>query len=119
MNVTITRRDTFTTVDYEEWCEACPEAYEQYLKARRETVSTTGEESGCANGPHWDHLLQKVEGPQPVTEEEYRFAAPELRSSLICFVNAKNVLVEGVRFADPNSAQPPQPQDANRVMKLP
>jgi polygalacturonase len=97
-NVTVTGRGVLTTGDYEEWRKAYKGAYEEYLKARKGVVSTGGDESGSANGPHWDHLLRALEAKQPVSEEEYREAAAELRPSFVCFMNAKNVLVEGVRF---------------------
>ena len=61
-------------------------------------MSTHGDESRSANGPHWDHLLAALEAKQPVSEQEYREAAAELRPSFVCFMNAKNVLVEGVRI---------------------
>jgi hypothetical protein len=97
-NVTVTGRGILTTGDYEEWRKAYKGAYEEYLKARQGVVSTGGDESGSANGPHWDHLLKALEARQPVSEEEYREAAAELRPSFVCFMNAKNVLVEGVRI---------------------
>jgi polygalacturonase len=97
-NVTVTGRGTLTTGDYEAWRKAYPAAYEEYLKARHGLVSTGGDESGSANGPHWDHLLQALEAGRPVSREEYLAAAPELRPSFICFMNAKNVLVEGVHI---------------------
>jgi polygalacturonase len=97
-NVAVTGRGVLTTADYEAWRKAYPKAYEEYLKSRRGVVSTGGDESGSANGPHWDHLLQLLEAGRPVSEQEYLDAAPELRPSLICFRNAKNVLVEGVRI---------------------
>jgi polygalacturonase len=97
-NVTVTGRGILTTGDYEMWRKAYKGAYEEYLKARKGVVSTNGDESGSANGPHWDHLLKALEAKQPVSEEEYREAAAELRPSFVCFMNAKNVLVEGVRI---------------------
>jgi polygalacturonase len=97
-NVAVTGRGILTTGDYEAWRKAYPSAYEEYLKARNGRVSTSGDESGSANGPHWDHLLKALEARQAVSEEEYRKAAAELRPSFICFVNARNVLVEGVRI---------------------
>ena len=97
-NVTVTGRGILTTADYEAWRKAYKDAYEGYLKWRKGVVSTSGDESGSANGPHWDHLLKALEAKQPVSEEEYRHAAGELRPSFICFMNAKNVLVEGVRI---------------------
>jgi polygalacturonase len=97
-NVALTGRGILTTGDYEAWRKAYPRVYEEYLEARKGVVSTSGDESGSANGPHWDHLLKALEAKQPVSEEEYRAAAGELRPSFVCFMNAKNVLVEGVRF---------------------
>jgi len=97
-NVTVTGRGILTTADYEAWRKAYKGAYEEYLKAHNGVVSTGGDESGSANGPHWDHLLKALEAKQPVSEEEYREAAAELRPSFVCFMNAKNVLVEDVRF---------------------
>ena len=86
-NVTITGRGTLTTGDYAAWG-----------KAYGTPVPEARDESGNANGPHWDRLLKALEAKQPVTEAEYRAAARELRPSFICFQNAKNVLVEGVRL---------------------
>jgi polygalacturonase len=97
-NVTVTGRGILTTGDYEAWRKAYKGAYEQYLKARDAVVSTGRRYSGSANGPHWDHLLEALEAKQPVSEQEYREAAPGLPPSIVCFMNAKNVLVEGVRF---------------------
>ena len=97
-NVTVTGRGTVTTGDYEAWRKAYPDAYENYLKARNGVVSTGGDESMSANGPNWDHLLEVLEAKRPATEKEYRDAAGELRPSFICFMNAKNVLVEDVRI---------------------
>ena len=97
-NVTITGRGILTTADYEAWRKAYPAAYAEYLKLHNGVVSTGGDESASANGPHWDHLLQALEARQPVSEREYREAAAELRPSFVCFMNAKNVLVENVRF---------------------
>jgi len=97
-NVAVTGRGIVTTSDYEAWRKAYPLAYEGYLKARKGVVSTGGDASGSANGPNWDHLLAALQAKRPVSEEEYRAAAGELRPSFLCFQNAKNVLVEGVRF---------------------
>jgi polygalacturonase len=97
-NVTVTGRGTVTTGDYEAWRKAYKDAYEEYLKARKGVVSTHGDESGSANGPRWDHLLKALEAKQPVSEEEYRRAAAETHPSFVCFMNAKNVLVEGVHI---------------------
>ena len=74
-NVTVTGRGILTTGDYEAWRKAYKDAYEEYLKARKGVVSTGGDESGSANGPHWDHLLKALEARQPVSEAEYREAA--------------------------------------------
>jgi polygalacturonase len=97
-NVTVTGRGTLTTGDYEAWRKAYKDAYEEYLKARKGVVLTHGDESGSANGPRWDHLLKALEAKQPVSEEEYRRAAAETHPSFVCFMNAKNVLVEGVHI---------------------
>lgn len=97
-NVTVTGRGTVTTGDYEAWRKAYKDAYEEYLKARKGVVLTHGDESGSANGPRWDHLLKALEAKQPVSEEEYRRAAAETHPSFVCFMNAKNVLVEGVHI---------------------
>lgn len=97
-NVAVRGRGILTTGDYEAWRKAYREAYEEYLKSRGGAVSTHGDESGSANGPRWDHLLQSLEAGRPVTAEDYRAAAAELRPSFICFMNAKNVLVEDVRI---------------------
>jgi polygalacturonase len=97
-NVTVTGRGIITTGDYEAWRKGYNDAYDEYLKAHNGVVSTGGDESSSANGPNWDHLLAALEARQPVTEEDYRKAAAELRPSFVCFINAKNVLVEGVRI---------------------
>lgn len=97
-NVTVTGRGIVTTGDYEAWRKAYPETYAEYLKAHNGSVSTHGDESESANGPHWDRLLKLLELRQPVTDQDYRAAAPELRPSLICFTNSRNVMVEGVRI---------------------
>ena len=97
-NVTVTGRGVLTTGDYEAWRKAYPAAYEDYLKAYKGVVSTHGDESGSANGPHWDHLLKALELKQPVSDADYRAAAAETRPSFICFMNARNVLVEDVRI---------------------
>lgn len=97
-NVAVTGRGILTTGDYEAWRKAYPDAYQEYLKARKGVVSTGGDASGSANGPHWDHLLEALEAKLPVSEKDYREAAAELRPSFVCFMNAKNVLVEDVRI---------------------
>jgi polygalacturonase len=89
-NVTITGRGILTTADYEAWRRAYPGDYTK--------LTTHGDDTASANGPHWDHLLAALEAKRPVSEQEYRDAAAELRPSLICFRNARNVSVEGVRI---------------------
>jgi polygalacturonase len=98
VNVAVTGRGVLTTSNYEAWRKAYPAAYEGYLKARKGIVSTGGDESGSANGPNWDRLLSALQAKRPVSEQEYRAAAGELRPSFLCFMNARNVLVEGVRI---------------------
>src|SRR5664280_1696807 len=66
-NVTVTGRGILTTGDYEAWRKAYKGAYEEYLEARKGVVSTHGDESASANGPHWDRLLKALEGKQPVS----------------------------------------------------
>lgn len=85
-NVAVTGRGILTTGLYEEWGKAYGPA------------SVIPEKSENANGPQWDHLLKSLEAGHPVSEAEYREAAPELRPSFIYFANAKNVLVENVRI---------------------
>jgi polygalacturonase len=85
-NVTITGRGILTTGRYADWGKAYGPA---------PVISNTAEN---ANGPHWDHLLKSLENGQPVTEDESRAAAKELRPSFVYFADSKNVLVEGVRI---------------------
>jgi polygalacturonase len=89
-NVTITGRGILTTADYEAWRRAYPGDYSK--------LTTHGDDTASANGPHWDHLLAALEAKRPLSEQEYRDAAAELRPSFICFRNARNVSVEGVRI---------------------
>ena len=91
-NVAVTGRGILTTADYEAWRKAYPAAYAAGV------ASTHGDETMSANGPHWDHLLAVLEMGRPASEREYREAAAELRPSFVSFMNAKNVLVEGVRI---------------------
>ena len=86
-NVTITGRGTLTTGDYEQWGTA-------YGGAAPKRSS----DAENANGPHWDHLLKALEARQPVSEADYRAAAPELRPSFVFFMNARNILVENVHI---------------------
>jgi polygalacturonase len=85
-NVAVTGRGILTTADYDSWRNAYA------------VVSTGGTPSENANGPHWDRLLKDLETKRPIPEQEYLEAAPELRPSFLCFMNSKNVLVEGVRI---------------------
>ncbi|HVW20995.1 MAG TPA: glycosyl hydrolase family 28 protein [Opitutaceae bacterium] len=97
-NVTVTGRGVLTTGDYEAWRKAYPAAYRSYLELHHGVVSTGGDEAASANGPNWDRLLRDLEAGRTPPEAEYLAAAPELRPSFLCFINAKNVLVEGVRI---------------------
>ena len=83
-NVTIKGRGIITTGDFPAWGKAYG--------------IPAPDKSGSEFGPHWDHVLQKVEAKQQVSEEEYRAAAPELRPSVVSFMNAKNGLIEGIRI---------------------
>ena len=85
-NVTVTGRGVLTTGRYEEWAKAYG------------PPPVINSKSENANGPHWDHLLRSLEAGQPVTDEESRAAAAELRPSFIYFSNSKNILVENVRI---------------------
>ena len=85
-NVTVTGRGILTTGLYEDWAKAYG------------PPPVIPDKSENANGPHWDHLLRSLEAGKPVSEAEYREAAPELRPSFIYFANSKNVLVEDVRI---------------------
>jgi polygalacturonase len=85
-NVTITGRGVLTTGRYGDWARAYgpPPA----IKNKSEN----------ANGPHWEHLLQSLEAGRPVSEEEERQAAVELRPEFIYFSHSRNILVENVRI---------------------
>lgn len=72
--------------------------YADVVKAQGKSNASSAEELGSANGPQWEHLLQALDAGKPISEEEYRAAAAEMRPSFIRFMNAKNVLVEGLRF---------------------
>lgn len=82
-NVTVTGRGTFITGDYRAWGTAYGPA---------PAIAP----SGNANGPLWQNLLDKLEAHQPVSQDEYRAAAAELRPSFLCFTRAKNVLIENI-----------------------
>lgn len=85
-NVAVTGRGTLTTGDFGAWARADG------------TPPAIADKSENANGPGWDHLLKALEAGQPVTDEDYRAAARELRPSFVSFTRAKNVLVQGVRI---------------------
>ena len=75
-----------------------PSNYADMLKAQGKPLPSATEDLGSANGPNWEHLLQVLETGRPISDEEYRAAAAEMRPSFVRFMNAKNILVEGVRF---------------------
>ena len=83
-NVTVAGRGVLTTGDFQAWGKA----YGAPAPA----------ESGNANGPLWQHLLDDLQVSRPVSERQYRDAARELRPSFICFTNAKNVLIQDLRI---------------------
>ena len=58
----------------------------------------TDDNPGSANGERWENLLHALQAGKPVSEEEYRAVAAELRPSFIRFMNSKNILVSGLRF---------------------
>ena len=55
-------------------------------------------DAGSANGANWERLLQDLEEQKPISEEEYRAAASELRPSFVRFMNSKNIRIDGLRF---------------------
>jgi hypothetical protein len=85
-NVTVTGRGTITTGLYDDWAKAHGPA------------PVIPDKSENANGPAWDHLLKLLEAHQPVTDADYRAAAPELRPSFVYFDHSKNILVENIRI---------------------
>ena len=85
-NVAITGRGVLAS-DNAEWMKLMP----------REKSSAS--DPGSANGPNWERLLQLLEIKTPAPQEAYLKAAPELRPSFVRFMDSRNVLVEGVRFA--------------------
>jgi polygalacturonase len=74
-----------------------PSNYSDTVKAQAK-LPTSVQGLGSANGPAWEHLLQTLETGSPISDDEYRAAAAEMRPSFVRFMNAKNILVEGVRF---------------------
>lgn len=85
-NVTVTGRGILTTGRYADWGKAYGPP----------PVITDSAEN--ANGPHWAHLLDSIESGKPITDDESRAAAKELRPSFVYFANSKNILVEDVRI---------------------
>lgn len=55
-------------------------------------------DAGSANGPNWEHLLEALDANKPVSDEEYKAAAAELRPSFIRFMNCKNVRIDGLHI---------------------
>lgn len=58
----------------------------------------SGDNPGSANGSNWEELLNHLEAGKPISQQEYRAVAAELRPSFIRFMNSKNVLISGLRF---------------------
>jgi polygalacturonase len=58
----------------------------------------TKDNPGSANGERWENLLHALANGKPVSADEYRAVAAELRPSFIRFMNSKNILVSGLRF---------------------
>lgn len=85
-NVTVTGRGILTTGLYGDWAKAYG------------PPPVIKDSSENANGPHWDHMLKSLEAGRPVSEEEEREAAAELRPEFIYFSDSKNILVENVRI---------------------
>jgi polygalacturonase len=112
-NVTITGRGILTS-NNADWMklhgrmvpsrsgqEELPSNYADLIKSNKsqgKPSPSAAEDLGSANGPNWEHLLQVLETGRPISDEEYRAAAAEMRPSFVRFMNAKNILVEDVRF---------------------
>jgi polygalacturonase len=84
-NVAVMGRGTLTS-NNEDWMK---------LHGR---INATASDPGSANGPSWEHLLQALNADRPISGEEYKAAAAELRPSFIRFMNSKNVLIDGLHF---------------------
>jgi polygalacturonase len=65
------------------------------LHGRKQVTAT---DLGSANGDNWEKLLLDLEAHKPIPEAEYTAAAEELRPSFLRFMNAKDVLVDGLHF---------------------
>jgi hypothetical protein len=61
-------------------------------------TQASGSDPGSANGSNWEHLLQALNANKPISEQEYKAAASELRPSFIRFMNSKNILIDGLHF---------------------
>jgi polygalacturonase len=85
-NVTVTGRGILTSGLYEDWAKAYG------------PPPVIKDHSDNSNGPHWDHLLKSLEAARPISDEEARLAADELRPEFIYFINSKNILIENVRI---------------------
>jgi len=79
-NVAITGRGVITT-DNAEW-----------------TRLISGPQHLSPFGPVWANLRALLEQKTPQPEEEYQKAAPFLRPSFVRFMNARNILVEGIHI---------------------
>jgi len=65
------------------------------LHGRRQPSAT---DIGTANGDKWEELLEGLEQGRKFTRAEYEAVAAELRPSFLRFMNAKDVLVDGLHF---------------------
>jgi polygalacturonase len=65
------------------------------LHGRKQATAT---DLGSANGDNWEKLLLDLEAHKTIPEAEYRAAAEELRPSFLRFMNARDVLVDGLHF---------------------
>ncbi len=79
-NVTITGRGAITT-NNAEW-----------------TKLIGGPQREAPFGPVWAHLRELLEQKTPQPEEEYLKAAPTLRPSFVRFMEARNILIEGIHI---------------------
>lgn len=79
-NVTITGRGVLTT-DSAEW-----------------TKLMGAPQMRTSFGPIWENLRASLEVKTPAPEEEYRKAAPFLRPAFVRFMEAKNILIQGIHI---------------------
>lgn len=56
------------------------------------------DDAGSANGENWERLLKDLEAQHPISDQEYKDAASELRPSFVRFMNSKNIRIDGLRF---------------------